>query len=773
MNNIILRSCYLTIFQFIALCASAQVFQLYNSDDKVYYQSNGTWKPVFHQETLMSNNTIVRTEKPFAVIDYKKKDIVYNCPPASKGERLDALITRGYTRKEVVPSTSTKKGDELWLSDVVNRELNNNQQTVKFHYLLVGVHDFEDGHWKQLPIPNTNVTSITEAIEQKMIPTNNLQLGCHLQLLDKIETTRESVLNKIISLTDSITPHNGDMVMLYLSSHGVKDKEGTFHFVTSNTQYDSIANTINNSIIADTLNTYINKIAAKGAKVLVFVDACYSGTLVSNIRKMDGSCVYFLSTENDLVSFEDTTKGSPFARALAKCLSSEEQIFFRDHDYKVTPQSLQDYLFKSVQEEDRHQRPASSRFGYDMEQLLWIIKTTASSQLDSLTQLARQGNTDALVELGDVYSNAQKAAYYQVDIDTAKAHYYYNYAYEWRNPLATCRLGTLSFYAKPTPDYNHAFHLFKESAEKGCDLGRYYLCVCYSKGLGTKPSKRMAKKTLKKISSISNDIKDAFRIEQVFYPVFIKDKEFMLEYENGEVKEIFRASIDPSEDRKNNPEKYIWFVELMANDGDADYQAELGDIYLFGHYNKSRDFEKARIWYNEAIKQNNKHGFYGMGLLYTFGAGVEKNYQIASDFFNKAADKKNARAYSLLGNLYFSGGYGLQKNECIGVEMWKKAAELGDDIGLYEYGLCYKEGICLKKDNIKAFKLIKNSAKKGNTEAQYFTGVCLFQGIGTTKDTENALAWLQKAKKQGNENAKIFINKHYYADGSAKERQDF
>lgn len=756
-------------FASCVLSSFCQQYKLYSSDDRVYYQLNGIWKPVYHDETLLDANSKIKSEAPFSVVGQWDHRKIIDCPPSKNGQTLGALIKQGNARISVVPTTSTKKGEDLSVLDVVKKELSGNFQ-VNFHYLLLGVHKFQDDHWNSLPVPKVNVEKLSEAIEDKMIPYNKYHLKGHSVTVDSANTTQKGILNLIKNLADSVKPYQNDMVFLYLSSHGVKDKDGKFHFITTDTRYDSINHNIEKSISADTLNHYVNRLASKGAKVLVFVDACYSGTLIMDIRRMDGSCVYFMSTENDLVANDDISLGSPFARALIRCVSGEEQVYFRDDSYNtVTPQNLQDYLFTCVQKEYSKQRPVSSRYKFNQEQTLWRIRSSYSAKIDSLAKQARFGKTDALVELGDIYYDENVARKYEVEQDTSKAMNYYRYAYEWGNPMGACRLGMNCYYQKPNPDYDRAFNYFEESAYKGCDLAKYYLFVCYYKGLGVTVDKKRAKKVLKTIEKINTyDIRDAFMKEQVFIPVTINGERINMFIKDGLFHMIIAGSSDPEYDSKHRPELYVSFLELYASNGDPKYQAVLGDVYLFGLYNQKANYEKALYWYNLAIQKKYKYGYYGLALLYTYGLGVEKDYKKAEDYYKLAADKNVGRAFAFWGDLYYVGGHGIPKDERQAVALWKKSAEKKDILGMYKYGNCLKEGKYVPQNNNAAFSYFLKCAKKGHAESQYLVGVSLYYGEGTNKDTKAALKWLTKAKDNNNQDAKEFIDNNYYVDGTAK-----
>ena len=643
------------IFTHFSLLSFAQQYKLFSSDDRVYYRVEDKWMPVFHEETVLSSNSLIKTEAPFSLIDVRNPNNLIDCPSCEKGQKLSVLIKEGYTRKSVISTTSTKKGEDLNIADVLKQELYSHTK-YNIHYALIGVHNFKDNHWKNLPSPRANLEKLSLSISSKMIPENNYNLYSKCLLVDTEETNTKTILDSIRSLSDRIKVNNNEMVFLYLSSHGVKDKNGNFQFITSDTNYDSINVAITNAISADTLNTYVNKMASKGAKVLVFIDACYSGTIVLNIKRMDGSCVYFMSTENDLIANDDMTKGSPFVRALIKSVSGEEQVYFRDDlNNTVTPQNLQDYLFTSVQKEYGKQRPDYKRINFDLDQRLWNITSSASIKLDSLIHQAKLGKTDAMVALGDIYYSGDNASLYEVEQDTAKALYYYRYAREWNNPLAACRLGVHYYYMNPEPNYNLAFDYFQESAQKGCNLGSYYLSTCYYKGRGVDKNKGKSKKALKKITSIDKDLYEAFAKERTPLSVYINHENHQLcILENGEVGELIHTSgyLTSGE-----------LIEINAASGKTRYQAAAGEMYLLGEHKRKVDYKEAYYWYSKAAEKGDGQGFYGLGLISFWGAGVEKDYKKAADYFNQAIQKKVYRALYFLGDIYFQGGYGIEKDE--------------------------------------------------------------------------------------------------------------
>ena len=751
-----------------AFSAVAQKYKLFSSDDRVYYKSGIEWKRVYHNSTELNLESVIKTNKNFSVIEDKMNGAVTKCSAEPNGQRLAAIITKGYTTQNVVLRTSTSKGEDL-SSNSPEIALPFRDLPVNLHYLLVGVHHFDDAYFAPLPLPNVNVQSLSRAIENNMVPSNNYNIGYHQTICDDNETRLDGINQALTALLDSLKPNNNDMVMLYFSSHGVKDQGNQFHFITSDSRYDSVAHQMRNTMTAAHLNQYVNKMAAKGAKVLVFVDACYSGTIIMDIRQMDGSSVYFMSTENDLIANDDNEKGSPFARALTRSISGEEQVYFRECNRNmVNANNLSDYLYRKVKEEFRDQTPQSNRYNFDEKQKLWKIPSPLSVTIDSLLQEVRIGKTSAMIRLGDIYFEGSQKD--NVEKDTAKALNLYRYASEWGDPCGTSRLGLYYFYDSQRTDYRRAFQLFEEAAAADDDLGKYYLSVCYYKGRGTTPDKKKAKKVFKKIKSLWGDVNKALAKEEVFFPIWIgKDLYSNMVVRQGIVYFIVKGTYDPAYDRKHRPEHYFAHIKTLAHGGEANAQAELGHIYIFGDYNQKQNYQEGFKWYSEAAKQGNKYGQLGIGICYERGLGTEKDYKKASEYYIEAASKGLHNANALVGCLYHTGGYGLEKDVRLAFEYFSKSAAKGDAYGMLRLGMCYKEGKAVKVDNNKAFDWFQKSAKQGNEFAQYFTGMAYLKGEGTDKDSQKAYDWLKKAEKANNTFARQALDQYFWADGSLRE----
>ena len=87
-------------------------------------------------------------------------------------------------------------------------------------------------------------------------------------------------------------------------------------------------------------------------------------------------------------------------------------------------------------------------------------------------------------------------------------------------------------------------------------------------------------------------------------------------------------------------------------------------------------------------------------------------------------EKKDPAAIHYLGDLYFHGKLGLQKDTKKAVGLWKEAAELGSVDALFKLGPMYDCGDGVQRDKAKAAEYYKKSAMQGHAGGRYNLGCC-------------------------------------------------
>lgn len=99
----------------------------------------------------------------------------------------------------------------------------------------------------------------------------------------------------------------------------------------------------------------------------------------------------------------------------------------------------------------------------------------------------------------------------------------------------------------------------------------------------------------------------------------------------------------------------------LAEQGLAEAQFYLGQLYREGRGGLPRDGEQAAAWYTRAAAQGMASARYNLGQMYRTGEGVPRDPARAAHWYRLAARQGHARAQDHLGLLY-AGGLGVARD---------------------------------------------------------------------------------------------------------------
>lgn len=174
-------------------------------------------------------------------------------------------------------------------------------------------------------------------------------------------------------------------------------------------------------------------------------------------------------------------------------------------------------------------------------------------------------------------------------------------------------------------------------------------------------------------------------------------------------------------------------------------------------YFKKKNYHKAYEWAKKSADLDYKGGYFGLGMAFLKGYGVEdKDKEQAIKWFRKAAEKGHTSAQFRLGLLLmFDNGSEAEK-------WYTKAADKGHLTSQNNLGYMYSKGMgsSIWGDNKKAYQYYLLAAKQGSGIAQY--NVCLFhyKGMGGAKKSNKiAEKWCQKAVDAGYGKARSLLEK--------------
>lgn len=158
----------------------------------------------------------------------------------------------------------------------------------------------------------------------------------------------------------------------------------------------------------------------------------------------------------------------------------------------------------------------------------------------------------------------------------------------------------------------------------------------------------------------------------------------------------------------------------------------------------------------------NVETIFNQGMIYYNGDGVSKDYNEASKFFHKAAERNHTEAQFHLGGCYATG-HGVRQDDNESIKWLRKAAEQGHSRAQYYLGLSYEEGDGVKKDLAEAVNWYRKvgdalgrdgdgaidwSYPYDQGDAVKRLARCYTQGRGVAQDLAEAYMWLKFAAEE-------------------------
>lgn len=126
-------------------------------------------------------------------------------------------------------------------------------------------------------------------------------------------------------------------------------------------------------------------------------------------------------------------------------------------------------------------------------------------------------------------------------------------------------------------------------------------------------------------------------------------------------------------------------IKKLAEQGNSEYQYQLGNAYLLGE-GIPRNAVIAAEWHKKAASQNHIKAQRSIAYAYKDADGVERNIEEAMVWFEKAAKQGNANSQMMIGNSYYLG-VGVQKDKEKASFYLKAAAKQNEKTAIYLLGL--------------------------------------------------------------------------------------
>jgi TPR repeat protein/uncharacterized protein (UPF0335 family) len=131
-----------------------------------------------------------------------------------------------------------------------------------------------------------------------------------------------------------------------------------------------------------------------------------------------------------------------------------------------------------------------------------------------------------------------------------------------------------------------------------------------------------------------------------------------------------------------------------------------------------------------------------------------------------AYDDATKRGYiSALNDLavLYENGDGVDASPVQAIELFKRAAQQGDPLAMYNLALHYRDGTNdVKRDVVQAAEWFAKSAESGSVSAMVELGDALINGRGQAQNPRRGIEWLQRAADAGSVRAKFLLAMTYY-----------
>ena len=158
----------------------------------------------------------------------------------------------------------------------------------------------------------------------------------------------------------------------------------------------------------------------------------------------------------------------------------------------------------------------------------------------------------------------------------------------------------------------------------------------------------------------------------------------------------------------------------LAEQGDADAQSLLGDMYIDGE-GVLKNYKKAFKWFTLAAEQGHADAQHNLGYMYAEGEGVLENDIAGEKWETLAAEQGHAQAQHNLGYMY-AEGEGVLENYKTAAKWYTLAAEQGFADSQYNLALMFIDGEGVLENHKTAYRWAKLAAAQGDGGAQSLLG---------------------------------------------------
>jgi uncharacterized protein len=210
-------------------------------------------------------------------------------------------------------------------------------------------------------------------------------------------------------------------------------------------------------------------------------------------------------------------------------------------------------------------------------------------------------------------------------------------------------------------------------------------------------------------------------------------------------------------------------LTASAKDGHSMAQGIVGLMYSRGH-GVERSFDKAVYWLEKAAKQGEVGAQFQLGMKYYLKRPINPEHKVPMLYWlSKAAEKNHTLAQEMLGMaLLDNAGVNGTTDEAL---EWLARAGFGGSARAQEMlGSIYRGGRITKRNYVKAHDWYLMAAQQNLPASQWTLGYMYIAGEGVKKDFLQAKYWINNAAENGHGEAQLTLGTFAFLGTSNTER---
>jgi len=319
----------------------------------------------------------------------------------------------------------------------------------------------------------------------------------------------------------------------------------------------------------------------------------------------------------------------------------------------------------------------------DYDELRHEAGRTKPEEVPVLQQRAEAGDLRSQLMLGMLYQLGCGVIKPDASLELA----WYHKAADQGSSMAENQIGTY-FDLREGHDQAEGLKWYRKAADRGDAAAQNNVAIMYAEGLGVKADLAEAAAWYRKAveNGAYRDLSD-----------------LLLLYDSGKAL--------PEKSLEENKKKGLRLIQSLADQGIAEAQYALADVYKRG------------------------------------GLGLPRDHSQMISWLRKSAEK-NPEAEIALGEDYIEGD-GVHRDRGEAINWYRRAAEHGNGHGQFNLGIHYEYGVGVHKDMGEAVQLVKAAAEQGYARARHHLGEMYEEGRGVQKDKIAAIMWFILAEDTG------------------------